>query len=119
MSECCAMSHTGDVPTCPMNDQATKAIGRKTVESLVKPEVRAALISQPYNFCDAPDCDTVYVSTLGDHLITKDMLTVRVGIKETDDPILSVTASRMTRRMSERTFVGGETPRFSDSSLSG
>ncbi len=24
---------------------------------------------------------------LGDHLVTKDMLTVRVGIKETDDPI--------------------------------
>ncbi len=29
----------------------------------------------------------MYVSNLGDHLITKDMLTVRVGIKETDDPI--------------------------------
>ncbi len=87
MSECRAIPHTGDVPTCPMNGQATKPIGRKTVESLVKPEVRAALTSQPYHFCDAPDCDTVYVSTLGDHLITKDMLTVRVGIKESDDPI--------------------------------
>ncbi len=42
---------------------------------------------QPYYFCNAPDCDTVYVSALGDHLITKDMLTVRVGIKETEDPI--------------------------------
>jgi hypothetical protein len=28
----------------------------------------------------------VYVSALGDHLITKDMLTVRVGIKEAEDP---------------------------------
>ncbi len=61
--------------------------GVRLCESLVKPEVRAALTSQPYNFCDAPDCDTVYVSVLGDHLITKDMLTVRVGLKETDDPI--------------------------------
>ena len=42
---------------------------------------------QPYYFCDAPDCDTVYVSALGDHLITKDQLTIRVGIKETEDPI--------------------------------
>jgi hypothetical protein len=29
----------------------------------------------------------VYVSALGDHVVTKEMLTVRVGIKETDDPI--------------------------------
>ena len=86
MSECCMIPHAGDVPTCPMNGQPTRPVGRKTIESLVKPEVRADLTSQPYHFCDAPDCDTVYVSTLGDHLITKDMLTVRVGIKETDDP---------------------------------
>ncbi len=87
MSECCVIPHTGDVPTCPMTGQPVRPIGRKTVESLIKPEVRAALTSQPYHFCDAPDCDTVYVSTLGDHLISKDMLSVRVGIKETDDPI--------------------------------
>lgn len=28
----------------------------------------------------------MYVSALGEHLITKDMLTVRVGLKETADP---------------------------------
>ena len=87
MSECCIIPHTGDIPTCPMNGQPTKPVGRKTVESLVKPEARAALTPQPYYFCDAPDCDTVYVSALGDHLITKDMLKVRVGIKEAEDPI--------------------------------
>ncbi len=81
------IQHTGDVPTCPMNGQVTKPVGRKTVESLIGPEARAALTSQPYSFCDAPDCDTVYVSVLGDHLVTKDMLTTRVGIKETEDPI--------------------------------
>ena len=70
-----------------MNGRSTRPAGRKTVESLVKPEAKATLTPQPYYFCNAPDCDTVYVSALGDHLITKDMLTVRVGIKETDDPI--------------------------------
>ena len=84
---CVILPHTGDNPTCPMNHQVTKPVGRQTVESLVKPEIRAQLTLQPYFFCDAPDCDTVYVSALGDHLITKDLLTVRVGIKETDDPI--------------------------------
>jgi len=70
-----------------MNGHITKAVGRKTVESLIRAEVRSTLTPQPYYFCDAPDCDTVYVSVLGDHVITKDMLTVRVGIKETEDPI--------------------------------
>ena len=87
MSECCVIPHKGDIPTCPMNGQVTKPVGRRTVESLVKPEVKETLTPQPYYFCDAPDCDTVYVSALGDHLVTKDMLTVRVGIKETEDPI--------------------------------
>ncbi len=70
-----------------MSGKRTRTVGRITVESLVKPEVRATLTPQPYHFCDAPDCDTVYVSALGDHIITKDMLLVRVGIKETEDPI--------------------------------
>ncbi len=87
MSNCCSIPHTGAIPTCPMNGQVTKPVGRKTVESLTRPEVKAALTLQPYYFCDASDCDTVYVSALGDHIITKDMLTVRVGIKETEDPI--------------------------------
>ncbi len=87
MSDCCVVPHTGEIPTCPMNGQRTKPVGRRTVESLTKPEARRALTPQPYYFCDAPDCDTVYVSALGDHVVTKDMLTVRVGLKETEDPI--------------------------------
>ncbi len=87
MSDCCVIPHTGAIPSCPMNGQVTKPVGRQTVESLVKAEAVTALTPQPYYFCDAPDCDAVYVSALGDHLITKDMLTVRVGIKESEDPI--------------------------------
>ncbi len=87
MSECCILPHTGDPPECPMSGKRTRPVSRRTVESLVKPEVGAALTPQPYYFCDTPDCDTVYVSALGEHLITKDMLVVRVGIKESEDPI--------------------------------
>lgn len=87
MANCCTIPHSGDTPTCPMNGQILKSIGRKTVENLIEPEVKVKLVPQPYYFCNAPDCDTVYVSALGDHIITKDMLTVRVGIKETEDPI--------------------------------
>jgi hypothetical protein len=62
-------------------------VPRRTVELLARPEIHASLVPQPYYFCDAPDCDVVYVSALGDQLITKDQLTVRVGIKEREDPI--------------------------------
>ena len=86
-SGCCVIPHTGSPPACPMSGQTTRPVGRKTVEGLLKPDAKASLTSQPYYFCNAPDCDTVYVSALGDHVITKDMLTVRVGIKETEDPI--------------------------------
>ena len=87
MSRCCVVPHPGEVPSCPMNGQETKPVGRKTIESLLKPEAEESLTPQPYYFCNAPDCDTVYVSALGDHIVTKDMLTVRVGIKETEDPV--------------------------------
>lgn len=87
MPGCCESAPDGSPPTCPVSGRRTRSVGRKTVESLVKPEAKEALTPEPYFFCDAPDCDVVYVSALGDHLVTKDMLTVRVGIKETEDPI--------------------------------
>jgi len=87
MDTCCAVQHEGSPPACPMNGQACKPVGRKTLESLLDSKAKAALTGQPYYFCDAPDCDTVYVSALADHFITKDQLTVRVGIKETEDPV--------------------------------
>ena len=87
-------------------------MGRKTVESLITRETRAVLTPQPYYFCDAADCDTVYVSALGDHLIAKDQLTVRVGMKETEDPIPSAIASDMTAGRYGMTSVGVAIPPF-------
>ena len=87
MTACCAIPHDGAPPTCPMNNQACKPVGRVTLESLLKPNAKQSLARQPYYFCDAFDCDTLYVSALADHLITKDQLIVRVGIKETEDPV--------------------------------
>lgn len=87
MRECCVSEHAGTPPACPVNGQPTKSVGRRTLESLLTPEAKAALTAQPYYFCEASECDVVYVSALADHLITKEKLTVRVGLKETEDPI--------------------------------
>lgn len=87
MARCMAVPHKGDIPTCPTNGQKTRPVGRVTVESLVRPEFTSGLVPQPYYFCNGPDCDVVYVSALGEHFITKDMLKVRVGIKEEEDSV--------------------------------
>ena len=87
MAQCIAVPHKGDVPTCPTNKQKTRPVARSAVENLVRPEFASDLVSQPYYFCSGSDCDVIYVSALGDHIITKDMLNVRVGIKETEDPV--------------------------------
>ena len=89
MSQCCVTLHTGDTPTCPMNGQVVKSIGKITIESLVRSEVKSELLPQPYYFCNAPDCDTVYVSALSDHIITKDMLTVHVLRRPVEMAVLS------------------------------
>jgi hypothetical protein len=86
MSSCRILDH-GTPPVCPVNGRPARPVPRRTVESLVFPDVRAALLALPYSLCEAPDCDVVYVSAAGDHLIAKDQLTVRVGFKERDDPI--------------------------------
>ncbi len=87
MSQCCVTKHAGASPICPLNGKPTKPVERNTVEGLIKPEVKPELLPQSYYFCHASDCHVVYVSEGEDHLITKDMLTVRVGIKETEGPI--------------------------------
>jgi len=87
MDDCCSSDQPQCPPVCPVTGQPVKPVSRATVESLVKPDIKATLLPHPYYYCDTPDCDVVYVSVLGDHRITKDQLTVRVGAKEQDDPV--------------------------------
>lgn len=87
MSTCCVPTHPGDVPTCPMNGQVAKPVGRKTVESLVTHEARAALTPSLIISVMPLTAIPPMSPQIGDHLITKDLLTVRVGVKETEDPI--------------------------------
>jgi Zinc binding domain len=72
---------------CPKNGNVCKPVPRITVETLLGPEHRHSLASLPYFFCDSPDCDVVYVSASGKEVITTGQLSVRVGIKEKEDPI--------------------------------
>ena len=87
MQECSTDLEKRPDSVCPKNRNVCKPVPRITVETLLRPEHRHSLVSLPYFFCDSPDCDVVYVSASGKEVITTSQLSVRVGIKETKDPI--------------------------------
>jgi hypothetical protein len=81
MSGCCLPA--SQAPMCPVINAPTKPVGTDTVgRHALLPE----LPETTFGFCDAPDCDVVYVGADGT-LIRKDRFHTRVGVKETEDPI--------------------------------
>lgn len=87
MQDCCSHRQKPVSAVCPKNGKVCKAVPQITVATLIRPEHRRSLTAVLHFFCDSPDCDVVYVSASGEHVITKNQLQVRVGIKERDDPI--------------------------------
>ena len=91
MSDCCetVKAVTCSLPTskpgvCPSCGEKGKPVAVLTVKSLVRDHTRVPA-SISYSFCRTVDCDVVYFS---DQVVfTKPDLKLRVGIKETANPI--------------------------------
>ena len=88
MSGCCVDRCERPAPDrqagfCPQCGQKGKSVSTLTVKSLVRGHTRVA--PGTYFFCRTPDCQVVYFSESG--LFLKPDLKVRVGLKETEDPI--------------------------------
>ncbi len=91
MSDCCSAekgsicsSPVAKPGLCPAWGKKGKAVATLTVKSLMRDHSRVSP-SASYSFCRTPDCDVVYFSNnAGFH---KRDLKVRVGIKETEDPV--------------------------------
>ena len=90
MANCCTTSPPiGDqqkTALCPHCDTRGRPVGRQTVEALVKSEVLERLNGKAHVFCATPTCPVVYYSPDGGAIVKEDVR-VRVGIKETKDPI--------------------------------
>ena len=91
MSDCCSTTKDGicSVSTskpgfCPDCGARGKSVATLTVKSLARDHTRVPR-SGSYSFCRTPDCDVVYFSDSA--TFRKAELKVRVGIKETEDPI--------------------------------
>lgn len=87
MEECCHEPTQPPAASCPWCGKRGQAVRRVTVESLTHPDDSRVLDLMQCFFCNAPSCDVVYFSVVEKEVITKNRLRVRVGIKETVDPI--------------------------------
>lgn len=83
---CCFVPQGGPGPTCPENQKVTKPVAVFTVQHHALPALVGRVRDDAYGFCDDPACPVAYAGTAG-HLLHKEDLRTRVGIKETEPPI--------------------------------
>ncbi len=86
MTDCCLVPSKKTVFTCPVCHQKGRAVGLQTVQAIAKSDVEVRDNPNPYRFCRTPDCPVVYFGEDGQQ-IDKSQVRVRVGIKETENPI--------------------------------
>ncbi len=91
MSDCCSVdAKTGTAPlvmVCPVNGARSKQVDMVTVKSLVR-RLPLGMRNTQYYFCDSSECEVVYfpLDTQAP-LFRRGDLMVRVGAKETEEPI--------------------------------
>lgn len=102
MTDCCngasAACGSGETRPCASCHRSGNSVTYRTMEALVRPEDRAGLTSEAYRFCETPTCPVVYYSNDGMQVL-KHQLRVRVGLKETEDPISVCYCFNVTERM--------------------
>ncbi len=91
MSDCCSVnSKSGSTPAvmaCPANGARSKRVDTLTVKSLVR-KLPLGMPNTQYYFCDASDCEVVYFALDAEApRFCREDLVVRVGAKETEEPI--------------------------------
>ena len=91
MSDCCSVNESvreaPAVMDCPVSGTRSKRVAALTVKSLVR-QLPLEMPKTQYYFCETLGCDAVYfpLDTQAP-LFRRGDLTVRVGAKETEDPI--------------------------------
>jgi len=91
MSECCSVNTSrspisAEMP-CPLTGTRSKKVDFVTIQSLVR-HLPFGMPPVQYYFCGAVDCDIVYFPSHPEApTFYRDDLLVRVGVKETHDPI--------------------------------
>ena len=106
MSDCCSVNAEPGavqaVMACPVNGARCKQVDMLTVKSLVR-QLPLGMPQTQYYFCEAPGCDAVYFPLDAQApLFRCGDLIVRVGTKETADPISVCYCFGFTRKDIQR-----------------
>jgi len=85
---CCGPKKPEIEPVCRVCKNPGTPVTAITIESLVRDE-RKSLLPSPdgFSFCRTSDCPVVYFNNDTDEYIEKGDVKIRVGIKETEDPV--------------------------------
>jgi hypothetical protein len=75
------------VRVCRACNRRAKKVGLITVRALLKEGTADALTNAQYYFCGTPACEVVYFSNKAGQYFIKADVSVRVGLKEREDPI--------------------------------
>ena len=71
---------------CPRCGAVGKIVGDVTILSILKPGHAEGLLAVERRFCRTPSCTVLYYGADGS-VAEKDEASVRVGLKETEDPV--------------------------------
>ena len=85
-------------PVCPNCGETGRPVGVVTLKHMVIPEFLDLVNKRGFAFCPTHDCQVVYFHADGDTLEKVD-LRVRVGLKETADPVPVCYCFGFTERM--------------------
>lgn len=102
MPDCCSEKATvvlapGAV-ACAGCGRTGRPVSMLTLKHMVKPQFLGMVTKPGFRFCGSPDCEVVYYHADGERLRKTD-LSVRVGIKETEEPALLCYCFGFTRAM--------------------
>jgi hypothetical protein len=81
-----------------------KPVKKKTLEHLLKEDRTSLIRNIQYYFCPSPCCNVVYFSRNTDNFYKAD-LKVRVGLKETEEPIPVCYCFGYTKKMIVEDFL--------------
>ncbi|HXF05251.1 MAG TPA: hypothetical protein VNM72_07535 [Blastocatellia bacterium] len=84
---------------CRVCGETGKPVKRRTIEHLLKESSLPRLTDHPYFFCATPTCSVVYFSNEADSYFHKADVKVRVGLKETEDPVPVCYCFNITEKM--------------------
>ncbi len=88
MHGCCEVPipKGGGQTPCPRCGAVGREVGDETIAAMLAPDAATSLLAVERRFCRTPTCSVLYYGADG-RLVEKGASRVRVGLKETEDPI--------------------------------